>query len=284
MKLRFPKNISQLYLTLVPFAAAIIAFVVGHISYKVYIPIWMVHTCLMILATWMLSGQSMPSQDVGKRKLVMSTLFLIAPWLFISIFSGMGPPPTTAAGWVETATEQQVRYAILLLSGVLITVGFALLRNQLKQAGEDVYSSIGLVTILLAMPLFILNMTYWGSFLTESFRIFVASGAAKRPDWYLPLRAQFALISGVEVGLTYLATAAFAVSLKTTRWFKPLACQLYILFSLLGFLLSVLPDLSFTPLTVGSYLVSIPAFPFIMPYLMAINLLSIPDTIRKSGL
>lgn len=31
----------------------------------------------------------------------------MAPWLFISIFAGMGSPPTIAASWVATATEQQ---------------------------------------------------------------------------------------------------------------------------------------------------------------------------------
>ncbi|GAB3227225.1 hypothetical protein [Spirosoma arcticum] len=275
-------NLSQVYLTLVPFVVAILGFALGHSSYKLYIPIWLVHAGLMILATWILSKQAIQKQNEPKSHLLISILFLMAPWLFISIFAGMGPPPTTAASWVATATEQQVRYSILLISGVLITIGFSFLRIQLKRAGEEVYSLLGLVAIFLAMPLFMLNMTYWGSFLTESFRIFVASGSAKRPDWYLPLRDQFAWISGVEVGLTYLATAAFGASLKTTRWFKPGACWSYIVISLLGFLLSVLPDFSFMPLTIGSYLASIPAIPFIMPYLMALNLLSLSITTRSA--
>ncbi|MVM36766.1 hypothetical protein GO730_02280 [Spirosoma sp. HMF3257] len=89
-------------------------------------------------------------------------MFLI-PWAFIALFGSMGPPPTIAQSWVATATEQQIRYAILLGSGVLFTLGFASLRNQLKRAGEDLYSQLGMLLVLLAMPLFMLNMIYWGS-------------------------------------------------------------------------------------------------------------------------
>ncbi len=273
------RRLSQFYLTLVPFVVAILGFTLGHSSYKLYIPIWLVHAGLMILAMWMLSEQSIQNPNEPQSHLLLSLLFLMAPWLFISIFAGMGPPPTTVTSWVATATEQQVRYGILLISGVLLTVGFTFLRNQLQRAGEEVYSLLGLVAIFLAMPLFMLNMTYWGSFLTESFRIFAVSGSSKRPDWYLPVRDQFDWISGIEVGLTYLATAAFGASLKTTRWLKPRTCWSYIIFSLVGFLLSVLPDFSFMPLTVGSYLASIPAIPFIMPYLMAVNLLRLSNTL-----
>ncbi|WP_421825731.1 hypothetical protein [Larkinella sp.] len=276
------KNLIRVYLILVPFVVAILGFALGHSHYKLYFPIWLIHAGLMSWATWTLSKQSIHNQHQRKSHLLIGILFLIAPWLFIAIFAGMGPPPTTAKGWVATATEQQVRYCILVISGVLMTIGFTFLSNQLKQAGEEVYSLLGLTAIFLAMPLFILNMTYWGSFLTESFRIFVASGSTKRPDWYLPLRDLFAWISGIEVGLTYLASAAFGASLKTTRWFKPRACWSYILISLLGFLLSVLPDFSLMPLTVGSYLVSIPAIPFIIPYLMAVNLLSRSGTIQPT--
>ncbi|WP_041258137.1 hypothetical protein [Fibrella aestuarina] len=276
------RNLSQYYLTLVPFVVAILGFALGHSSYKLYIPLWLINVCLMVWATRTLSKQAIKNPNERGSHLLISSLFLIAPWLFISVFAGMGPPPNTAASWVTTAAEQQVRYVILLLSGVLITIGFTFLRARLNLAGEEVYSLLGLVIIFLAMPLFMLNMTYWGGFLTESFRIFEASNLDKRPDWYLPLRELFAWISGVEVGLTYLATAAFGASLKTTRWFKPRTCWIYIGVSLLGFLLSVLPEISFMPLTVGSYLVSIPAIPFIMPYLIAVNLLSLSTTLTGS--
>lgn len=129
----------------------------------------------------------------------------------------------------------------------------------------------------LALPLFILNMAYWGSFLIESFTHFSAASIAKRPDWYLALRALFTWISAVEVTLFYLASAAFGRALQSVGWFKPRACRLYVVFSLVGALLSVLPSFSVGPLEIVTYLVSIPAFPFIMPYLMALNLLTLAN-------
>ncbi|WP_157618270.1 hypothetical protein [Spirosoma spitsbergense] len=123
------------------------------------------------------------------------------------------------------------------------------------------------------MPLFMLNMIYWGSYLTESFKLFVDAASPKRPDWYLPLRALFAWISSIEVALIYLATASFAVSLGRVGWLKPMACRVYIGMNLLGFFLCVLPSFSIEPLTIAGYAVSIPAIPFVMPFLMGVNLL-----------
>ncbi|QJD79601.1 hypothetical protein [Spirosoma rhododendri] len=132
-----------------------------------------------------------------------------------------------------------------------------------------------------ALPLFIANMAYWGSFLVESFAHFSAGSIAKRPDWYLAMRALFSWISTVEVALFYLATAAVGAGLQAAGWLKTGACRVYIFLSLAGALLSVLPTFSLEPLTIVTYLVSIPAFPFIMPYLMALNLLNVAN--RNAG-
>jgi hypothetical protein len=280
------RNLSQAYLTLVPFAAVILAFAIGHISYRIYIPIWCIHACVMAMAAWALGAHMINNQDMERRQTALAASFFILPWIFISIFFGMGPPPSNPAGWVATATEQQIRFGgILVLAGVLVACGFATLREKLKAAGENLYSLLGFTAVMIAIPLYIINMTYWGAFLVESFRIFVASGAAKRPDWYFPLREQFGLISTIEVGLFYLATIAFAASLKRTGIFRPGACNIYIIISLLGFLLDLMPPSSPEPLATIGYLVAIPAFPFIMPYLMAINLLRSSTTapIRITG-
>ncbi|MFD2937660.1 hypothetical protein [Spirosoma flavum] len=93
------------------------------------------------------------------------------------------------------------------------------------------------------------------------------------------MRALFSWISGVEVALLYLTTAAFGLALQSASWFKSKACRLYVFFSLVGALLSVLPSFSFEPMVIATYLVSIPAIPFIMPYLMALNLLNLANRI-----
>jgi hypothetical protein len=267
----FKRYLSAVYLILVPFLAAIFGFGVGHISYKIYLPVWIINVCLMVLAAWVLSAQK--NEAAEKKDVVVGALLLIAPWVFISIFFGMGPPPSTAREYAAAATEQQVRYAILVMSGVFIALGCALLWQRLKEAGENLYSLIGFTAIMIAIPLFILNMIFWGSYLVEAFKSFSNAPSAKRPDWYLPVRSLFSSISLVEVALIYLATAAFAVSLKVAKWFKPAACLIYIAISLLGMVLDILPSVLPESFAAVGFFVSIPAIPFIMPYFFGVNLL-----------
>lgn len=267
------RSVSQLYLTFIPFIAAIIAFAVGHVSYKLYVPVWIGHSILMILATWFLGARAIRSADETRKTFAGAALLLISPWVLFTVFTGMGPPPDTAAGWVASATEQQVRYMLLIGGGVLAAMGFALLNNSLQTVGEKFYSLLGFTAISVAIPLFMINMAFWGSFLSEAFRIFENSHLKNRPDWYFPIRALFATISLVETGLIYLATAAFAASLRRAGWMAPTASHTYILISLLGMGLNLVPSSFPEPFATLGYLVSIPAFPFIMPYLMAINLL-----------
>jgi hypothetical protein len=264
------RTISRIYLILIPFLAVAIGFGVGHSSYKIYIPLWLLNCCLMAAAIWVVSGGVMSGQDPDKKDLAFTGLFMVLPWAFFAIFAGMGPPPSTAAGWVAAATEQQMRYYILILGGVLLAVGSALLKQRLK----NVYSVIGHTVLMIAIPLFIINMAFWGNYLVEAFRGFVALGApAKRPDWFAPVRELFYSISVIELALIYLATAAFAVSLRAARLLSPGGCKVYIIMSLLMCVLNMLPPSLGEPFETASFLVSVPAIPFIMPYLMGVHLL-----------
>ena len=100
------------------------------------------------------------------------------------------------------------------------------------------------------------------------------SAIKKTPDWVLPLATQFYFINMIVAALAYIATAAFAVSLKKAGWFRPMACNIYIIISLVFLLLDILPPSFPEPFATLSYIVSIPAFPFFMPYFMGVNLLS----------
>lgn len=270
------RNVSLIYLTIVPALTVGLAFGVGHISYKLYLPIWIINSCIMVFALWVLGAKSIKSPDVATKHLVISSLLLIIPWIFITLFFGMGPPPHTLAGWAATVTEQQVRYNILIVCGILIAFGATLLSQRLKAAGEDLYSQLALSAIYIAVPLFIVNMAFWGAYLTNACTFFVNSGfkkSADLPGWFFPLRDLFELIAIVEAALFYLATALFAVSLKKAGWLKPLACNIYVVVSIIGLILTSLPLDVPEPLATLGYLSSIPAFTVVMLYLMSINLL-----------
>ena len=268
-----PKLLSLIYLSAVPFLTAILGFGIGHISYKLYLPIWIINVCLMGTASWYLGLNTIKNKNNEKKHQALGSFFLIIPWILVSIFFGFGPPPEKMTDWVATASEQQVRYSILVGAGIFIAFGFSSLRQQLKDSGEFFYSNLGLGAIMIAIPLFIINMIFWGFYLTESFKIFTAAGSEQIPDWFPPLRKQFGLISVVEVALTYLATASFTVSLRQIGWFNKTATRIYIAISLFAFLVIVLSAFLSEPFVTAGIAVSIPAIPFILPYFIGINLL-----------
>jgi hypothetical protein len=247
-------------------------FGIGKINYKIYLPIWLINVFLMVMASWIL-GLHIINKKNEKTNLAAGAFFLIAPWILVSMFFGLGPPPDTATGWVSTATEQQVRYSMLTVAGVFIALGFTLLKDKLKAEGENYYSLLGFVAIIIAIPLFILDMLFWGFSLTESFKILVSTNSEKLPEWFRPLRVLFGMISLVEVALTYLAITFFAISMSRVGWLGKTSSKIYILISLLDFTLIMLSAFLPEPFVTAGFAVSIPAIPFLMPYFMGINLL-----------
>jgi len=269
--------LGQIYLTLVPFLTAACGFGIGHIPYSIYIPVWLVNVLLMSLSAWTLGVNNLKSGNEDRKDVTKIGVMMIIPWGLFSIFFGMGPPPATVTGWLDTAAEQQTRYYVLIIGGVVAAAGFALLAQYLTKAGERFYGLLGRVLITIALPLFVLNMLYWGQFLTEAFRGFTDLSTTNRPAWYIAIRSTFYHIAIVEVALLYLATALFVAGLHAVRIFDTTACRIYIVINIVFTLLSVLSMDLPEPLGTIAYITSIPAIPFIMPYLIGVNL------IRRAG-
>jgi len=275
------KLASYVYLLLVPIIASGLGFGVGHVSYKIYLPIWLLNTVLMSLASWTLGLHITQIKNSEETDLSKSAFFLIIPWILISMFAGLGPPPETAAEWTATATEQQVRYFMLVISGVSIAFGFAGLRDRIKAEGEHFYSSLGLTAILIAIPLFIINMLYWGFYLTELFKIQTTANSTGFPDWFSPIRQTFGLISVVEVALTYFATFLFVKAMRQVGWINKTSGFFYTSFSLSALTIVILSAFFTQTLKMPGFALSIPAFPFLMPYIIGINLLRRVENINK---
>ncbi|MEO5889495.1 MAG: hypothetical protein ABIQ31_04540 [Ferruginibacter sp.] len=270
------RDISQAYLFTIPVLTALLGFTVHNLSYNIYLPIWIVNVILMLTASWILGAFVIKTGDEENKYFAVSGLLLIAPWLFFSIFAGMGSPPATYAEWVTRGFEQQLRYSFLIAGGVLLTFGFAVLREKNKATTGNIFSLIGFIAIIIAMSLFILNMSYWHSFLLETFKISQASSSNSLPEWHQPVRKLFLVVSIVDVSLTYLATAAFAAALKSAGWFKKGSSRIYITISLLAFVFVALygfyPDVIITN-GFPFYPFMIPAIPFVLPYYIGVNLL-----------
>jgi len=118
----------------------------------------------MTTASWLLGLNVIPLKNEEENKLAKTAFPLIVPWILISMFGGLGPPPQTAVEWTTTANEQQARYFMLVICGLFIPLGFAGLRDRLKAKGENFYSLLSLTTVLIAFPLFVSHMLYWGIF------------------------------------------------------------------------------------------------------------------------
>lgn len=267
------KSLSRIYLLLVPFLVIILGFTLGKKPYTFYLPIWIANVCLMLLASWIL-GLHIIQSDRSKKQIVFGAFFLLVPTMLISMFFGLGPPPETASKWVETATEQQVRYAMLTAAGIFIVFGLSLLREGLKIKGENFYSLLGYTSILIALPLFILDMLFWGFALTASFKIVVTTDAEKFPEWFKPLRELFKLIAVTEVALTYFATAAYAMALYRVGWLRKPYLFIFLIISVISFLIIVGSTFLPEPFVTAGYLVSIPAIPFLLLYFIGILLLT----------
>jgi len=272
MKSRASKSISYIYLLLVPIVTFVLAFAIGHVSYKFYLPIWLLNVSLMIMACWSLGLHVIRLKNEEESKLARTAFFLVVPWILISMFAGIGPPPHTSAEWTATAKEQQVRYFMLVICGVFAAFGFVGLRDMLKRKGENFYSLLSLAAIQIVLPLFIINMLFWGFYITELFKIHTIVNKTDFPEWFLPTYQLFVLIAITEAALTYFATFLIVLALRKLNWLSKTSSSFYILFSLLAFVLIILAAFFPAIFQVGAAL-AVPAFPLVMPYLIGVNLL-----------
>ena len=273
MQTRTYKSISYIYLLLVPIITAAIGFGVGKVSFWIYLPIWLLNVALMIISSWSLGLNVIQLNNNEESKLAKTAFSLIIPWILISMFAGLGPPPDTWSEWTVTSKEQQVRYFLLVISGVFIVFGFAGLKDLLQQKGENFYSQLALNAIYIAVPLFTINMLYWGFYLTELFKLQATTNAAHLPEWFLPIRQLFGLVSVTEVALTYLATFLIVLALRNVGLLSKTSSLFYLLFSLLAFMIVILSAFFSNTVQTAGFVVSIPAFPFLMPYFIGVNLL-----------
>jgi hypothetical protein len=270
------RQLSQIYLSLVPILTIVLGLGIGYISYKIYLPVWLLNVVLMIAAMRSLGGAHYKTADETKKRLIICGVFFIIPTLLTSMFFGLGAPPyESPATWIATVTEQRVRYYFLLTAGLFIAFGFVLLCIQLKKAGDDFYTALTMVTILIAAPVFLIDMNFWGFFLTRMYQFMVDTHVTKTPESVLPLRTMFYYVNVFAGALVYLATALVVLSLKKTGWFKPAACNGYLTITTLFLVLDLLPPTLPEPFATLNFIVSIPAVPFMLPYFIGINLLKL---------
>ena len=256
------------------FAIFIVAIVIGAIRplrvSPMYQAIGMIQFGAMAFAAWTLGAREITSTSRGPRLLALSGIFLITPFALLALlWVGLGPP------WQATPAENQMRYLVLTAMAIAIVVGFVVLREALSEADVKFRSSVGFATILLAGPLYLL-------FDALAFGVSTARlHGGEVPSAFRDLNTVIDMILFLAGALTYIATAAFAVSLRQARWIGRGAARAFMIISLVALLLLVIRGLHFpdphalsTPwYTNPGFIVGIPAVPFIIPFLFGVVLL-----------
>ena len=232
-----------------------------------YQVIGVIQFAAVVWAAWTLGARAITASAREPRLLALAGIFLVTPFALMALlWPGLGPP------WVATPPENQMRYLVLATMTISIVVGFVVLREALGGADK---SSVGFATILLAGPLYLIF---------DAFGFGVATARLHGegiPPAFHDLNSVIDLILFLAGALTYIAAAAFAVSLGQARWISRGAARAFTIISLVALLLLVIRGLHFpdpkalsTPwYTNPGFIVGIPAVPFIIPFLFGVVLL-----------
>ena len=256
------------------FAIFIVAIVFGAIRAlrvsPAYQVIGVIQFAAMVWATWALGARAITNDAREPRLLALAGIFLITPFALLALlWVGLGPP------WQATPAENQMRYLVLTAMAIAIVVGLVVLREALGEADKKFRPNVGFAAILLAGPLHLIFDAF--GFGISTIRLH----GGETPPAFHDLNAVIDMILFLAGALTYIATAAFAVSLGRAQWIGRGAARAFTIVSLVALLLLVIRGLHFpdpralsTPwYTNPGFIVGIPAVPFIIPYLFGVVLL-----------
>jgi hypothetical protein len=268
-----PRSIAYFYLCLVPLIAFILAFTTGRVAPEIYVPIWIAHALLMLYFLWQLGAKHALQSKGRSRSFVAAAMLLVLPWILATIFAGMGPPPFNMAGWAELAGEQRFRFGILVVCGLSLAGAFSLLKGLAESHEKAFYACIAFTAILIAMPVFIVVMAFWGTVFTDTAIVVATTHPQTNPEWLAPWRHMIDFLSTVEVCLFYLGTAFLAIAMRKAKWFSLNATRVYFFVSLFAIAATLIPASAPEPLVILNYVAGIPAITMMMPYLMGLALL-----------
>ena len=253
-------------------------------SRSVYFAVAGIQFLAIGLGAWKLGLWAIMSEADVTRKLAVAGGFFVMPSALFSFLAGFGRPDQA------THAQNQLRYIVLLISAMAVAGGFVLLRDALRGAGEPFYSTLAFSAIILATPLYLV----WATILIEVHhaRALLNSGEVQPVLNTLAEMSDILLFFGGA--LTYLATAACAMSIARVNWLTRKAANALVVVSLVAFACLLVRGLEFPDprvvfthaYTIPGYVAGIPAVPWIMPCLIGVLILkragsASPDSIQS---
>ncbi len=260
---------SYIFLCSLPFLDLLVVGVRALRIPGVYQGIGGVLFAVTVIAAWTLGGRAIGSGAAVGRRLALAGALFVVPFAIISLlWIGLGAP------FQSTPTENQMRFLVLLANSIVVASAFIALKEELRDAGESFYSTLGFAASIPAGAAYLVCISMSVASSVAGLRDKEASSAGLLSELY-------SVLEFVACVLTYLATAAFAASLGQTRWLGRSASCAYVIASLVLLLLLVMRGVSFPEVsgdTAPWYLrpgviAGIPAIPWIMPCLLGVVLL-----------
>ena len=264
------QRISFVFLCATPFLAAIAAVARPLRIPGVYHVIGGVLFAGISIAAWTLGARAIRADVQGRRLLGLAGILLVTPFALVALlWVGIGGP------WAATAAENQMRYLLLIVMASAAAGGFVVLKEALSEAGERFYSALGFAAIILASPLYLV----WDAFVFAAY--FGTEHTGEIPPALMSLHIGLNLLVSLAGALTYAATAAFAASLARTKWLGRKASLAYLIVNFIALFFMVIlvqqhPDpaaVSQPWYIIPGFILGIPAFPLIMPFLLGVVLL-----------
>lgn len=263
------RRISYVFLCALPFLAAAVVGVRAFRIAGVYQAAGCILLVVIVIGAWILGARMIASGAAGTRRLALAGALLILPWAIISfLWVGLGAP------FQATTSENYLRYLVLLAEAAIVTSAFTVLKEELYDASERFYSTVGFAASTLAGTAYLvcISMSVAASI--------VALSAKQVPSGGL-FRELYSVLEFVACILTYVATAAFAASLQQAGWLRASAARAFVIASMALAVLIVMRGLSYPKLSADSapwyfsagFIAGIAAVPWIMPCLLGVVLL-----------
>jgi hypothetical protein len=167
-----------------------------------------------------------------------------------------------------------MRFLVLLANAIVVASAFVALKEELYDAGERFYSTVGFAASIPAGAAYLVCI----SMSVARSVVALRGEATSSLD---PLGEFYSVLEFVACVLTYVTTAAFATSLGRARWLGRGAARAYVMASAVLLLFLVMRGLSYPEIsgstapwyTRPGVIAGIPAIPWIMPCLLGVVLL-----------
>jgi hypothetical protein len=264
------RRVSYVFLCIVPLLNFVVVGVRAFRVPGVYQAVGVTYFAGIAVAAWALGARALIAGTERERRLGLAGLLLMVPsTLMALLWVGLGPP------WEATATENRMRYLVLLMDSIAVTAGFMVLEQALHEAGERLYSTLAAALAILAGAAYLV----WNCFFLGLYVLKARGG--QTPAAFVSLSDSIDALIFIACVLTYLATPIFAVGLGRVGWLGRGATWAYVIANVLLLALIVIKGLSYPDPTATSapwylnlgFIAGIPAVPWIMPYLFGVVLL-----------